>query len=86
MVKPYASHRATRIFSETKIKITNEGYRYLGGTFGTEEFKVLEWINQLEVLIKIAAIEPHAAYCAFVGGFKHKVTYTIRTFPNWIKL
>ena len=44
--------------------------------------KVIEWSNQLEVLSKIAAVEPQAAYCAFVGGFKHKVTYTIRTVPN----
>ena len=53
----------------------------------------MEWINQLEVLSKIAVVEPQAAYCAFVGGFKHKVTYTIRPFltsanisKNWIKL
>ena len=31
---------------------------------------------------KIAAVEPQAAYCAFVGGFKHKVTYTFRTVPD----
>ena len=42
----------------------------------------MEWINQLGVLSKIAAVEPQAAYCAFVGGFKHKVTYTIRTVPD----
>ena len=46
------------------------------------EEKVLEWINQLEVLSKIAAVEPQTAHCAFVGGFKHKATYTIRTVPN----
>ena len=27
-------------------------------------------------------VEPQAAYCAFVGGFKHKVTDTIRTVPD----
>ena len=42
----------------------------------------MEWINQLEVLSKIAMVEPQAACCAFVGGFKHKVTHTIRTVPN----
>ena len=46
------------------------------------EKKVIEWINQLEILSKIAAIEPRAMYCAFVGGFKHKVTYTFRIVPN----
>ena len=39
----------------------------------------MKWINQREVLSKIAAVEPQAASCAFVGGFKHKFTYTIRT-------
>ena len=33
------------------------------------EEKVIKWINQLEVLSKMAAIEPQATYCAFVGGF-----------------
>ena len=33
------------------------------------EENVMEWINQLEVLSKMAAIEPEAAYCAFVSGF-----------------
>ena len=89
MVKPYASQRTNKIFSGTKIKITNERHRYLGGTVGTEEFKdaykeekVIEWINQLDVLRKIASVEPQAAYCVFVDGFKHKDTYTIRTVPD----
>ena len=46
------------------------------------EEKVLGWINQLKILSKIAVVEPQAANCTFVGGFKHKVTYTIRTVPN----
>ena len=46
------------------------------------EEKVIEWIYEFEVLSKIAALEPQSAYCVFVGGFKHKVTYTIRTVPN----
>ena len=89
LVKLYASQRTNKIFSGTKIKITNEGHKYLGETVSTEEFKdtytegkVMEWINQLEVLSKIAAVEPEAAYFAFVGGFKHKITCTIRTIPD----
>ena len=46
------------------------------------EKKVIEWINQPEVLSKIAAGEPQAAYSAFVSGFKRKVTYTIRTISD----
>ena len=49
------------------------------------EEKVMEWINQLEVLNKIAVVEPQTAYCAFVSGFKHKVTHTIRTVPDICK-
>ena len=42
----------------------------------------MKWIKQFNVLSKIAAVEPHAAYCAFVSGFRYKVRYTIRTVPN----
>ena len=38
--------------------------------------------NQLTVWSKIAKTEPQAAYSAFVSGFKHKLTYYIRTMPN----
>ena len=34
------------------------------------------------MLSKIAKIEPQAAYAAFVSGFKHKLTYYIRTKSN----
>ena len=44
--------------------------------------KVNEWISQLKLLSKIAAIEPQCAYCAFTAGFKHKVTFTMRTIPG----
>ena len=92
VVKPYASQRTNKIFPGTKIQMTSEGHKYLGGTVGTEESKdpymdekVMEWINQLEVLGKIASAEPQAVYCAFVGGFKDKVTYTIGTVPDICK-
>ena len=42
----------------------------------------MKWINQLEFLSKIVAVESQAAYFAIVSGFKHKVTYTIRTVPD----
>ena len=38
VVKQDASQQ-TKMFFGTKIKITNKGHRYLGETFGTEEFK-----------------------------------------------
>ena len=36
----------------------------------------------LTELSKIALTEPQAAYAAFTSGFKHKLTYFIRTMPN----
>ena len=44
--------------------------------------KVNECISQLELLSKIAAIEPQSAYYAFTASFKHKVTYIMRTIPD----
>ena len=64
-VKPCASDKVKSVFFETKIKITTEGRRYLGGSVGTRKFKDLcittkvnEWISKLELLSKIPAIEP----------------------------
>ena len=89
IVKPCASQKVEFAFFGTKIKVTTEVRRYLGGSLGTQKFKDLnikgkfnEWIGQLEFLSKIAAIEPQSAYCAFTAGFKHKVTYTMRTIPD----
>ena len=66
-------------FSEPKLKITTEGSWYLGGSVGTPRFKdvfittkVNEWISQLELLSKIAAIEPQSSYCALTAGFKYQ--------------
>ena len=39
LLKPYALQQTNKIYSGTKIKITNEGYKYLGRAVGTEEFK-----------------------------------------------
>ena len=34
------------------------------------------------MLCDIARIEPQAAYSCFVSGYKHKLTYIMRTIPN----
>ena len=77
------------VYFGTKIKITTEGHRYLGKSVGRRKFKDLyitkkvnEFISQLELLSKIAAIEPQSAYCVFTAGFKQKVTYTMRAIPD----
>ena len=88
IVKPCASEKVESVFFGTKIKITTEGRRYFGGSLGTQMFKDLyiktkvnEWITQSKLLSKIAATEPQSAYCECTAGFKHKVTYTMRTIP-----
>ena len=59
---------------------------YIGSEDGWNEYAdelVNLWCGQLMVLSKIAKTEPQAAYAAFVSGFKHKLTYYIKTImPN----
>ena len=43
---------------------------------------VKEWIAELRKLTKIAKGEPQAAYSSFTSGFKHKMTYFVRTLPH----
>ena len=43
---------------------------------------MLQKVEQLQTLSKFAKSEPQAAYSAFTAGFRHKVTYFIRTIPN----
>ena len=89
IVKPELYEEAKKIFSGTKINITTEGRKYLGGVIGTDKFKteyvdekIEEMIKQLERFCKIAMYEPQAAYSAFIFGFKHKITYLMRCIPN----
>ena len=69
--------------------MTTEGKRHLGAVIGSEgykksfvETKISTWCDELKNLSKIAWDEPQAAYCAFVSGFKHKLTYIMRTIPG----
>ena len=76
IVKPQHLEEAKKIFKDTKVTITVEGKRHLGAVIGSPFFKetyvselVKEWVLQLDELCNIAAIDPHAAYCAFTVGF-----------------
>ena len=89
IVKESEFERAQEVFQGTGINITTSGQKYLGGFVGTVEAireyvqaLVDDWMEQLEVLTSIAKTEPQAAYSAFTSGFKHKLTYYIRTIPN----
>ena len=80
---------ANEQFSNTEIRVTSTGQRHLGAVIGSQTFKedyvnrkIDDLVNQLKLLSKIAEIEPQAAYCAFVTGFKSKLTFLLRTIPN----
>ena len=84
VVKEEKYEEAKQIFGETRINITTEGRKYLGGYVGTTEGAesyvqelLDDWIKQLQELTKIAKSEPQAAYSAFVSGFQHKMTYFV---------
>ena len=93
VVKEDKFQEAEELFGSTGVKITTEGRKYLGGFVGTEEGCVKyvqelcdEWVYQLEELSSIAKCEPQAAYSAFTAGFRHKMTYFMRTIPNMADL
>ena len=77
---------AERIFAGNNIKITTEGARLLGPVLGDISFKeeylrneLQSWKNQLQILPKIAEIQPQAASFAYMFGFKHKFKFFLRT-------
>ena len=89
IVKEKDKKRAEELFRDTQINITTVGRKYLGGFIGSNEGTesyvgdlVKEWVEELETLSNIAKSEPQAAYSSFTAGFRHKITYFIRTIPN----
>ena len=84
---------ARRLFEDTDIQIMTSGVRHLGAALGDENFvheyvkkKVAGWCSELETLASFATSEPHAAYSAYVFGFKGKWNFLQRTVPNTEKL
>ena len=80
---------ANEIFTDSYVQITSTGERHLGAVIGDKSYKteyvqskVDSWIDQLTILSKISETEPQAAYAAFVGGFKSKLNYFMRTIPE----
>ena len=89
IVKDGHSMRANEVFIDLDIKVTTTGQRHLGSIIGSAEYKkeyvteaVNSWVKQFHVLSQIAEIDPQAAYCAFVTGFRNKLTYFLRTIPD----
>ena len=88
-MKAQYEQEAKDTFNGSNVNITTSGQRHLGAVIGHETYKetyvkqlAKDWKQQLEVLSKIAEIEPQAAYAAFVFGFRNKLAYFIRTIPN----
>ena len=78
-----------KIFKGSEVEITKSGKQHLGAAIGSKEFKreyiesmVNNWNDQLISLSKIAEMDPQATYAAFIGGFKSKFTYFLRTIPD----
>ena len=89
IVKPNKNNQAVSIFEGTKINITEEGKRHLGAVIGSKDYKIKyvsdqvhQWLDELKVLCEIAKSEPQAAYSCFVSGYKHKLSYCMRTIPE----
>ena len=81
---------ALKTFENTGINITEDVKHHLRAVIGTmaqyrENYmtqKVNNWLDELNMLCDITRIEPQAAYSCFVSGYKHKLTYIMRTIPN----
>ena len=89
VVKPCMKDIVLKTFENTVINITEGGMRHLGTVIGTIEYhenyvtqKVDNWLDELNKLCDISRTEPQAACSCFVSGYKHKLTYTMRTIPN----
>ena len=89
IVKENAVNEANTIFSTSNIPITSSGKRHLGAVIGSLSYKdeymnekVQNWSNEIKVLSEIAKIEPQSAFACFVSGYKHKLTYFMRTIPD----
>ena len=85
MVKPDKRDLAEKIFEGTKVQITSEGRRYLGGALRSQTFvetfmanKVADWSAEVQRLAKFAATQPHAAHAAFTHGLLSRWIYTLR--------
>ena len=71
------------------MNITAEGKRQLSAIIGSTEYceeydkdLVKDWDNQLTILPAIAETQLQAAYSAFFSGFKSKLNYFLRPYPN----
>ena len=93
VVKSEYLDEATALFQDTGIRITTAGHSILGEAVGTPSFvddylaaKVEMWKEEMEALVNIAEIYPHAAYAAFIHSIKGKWQFIMRTVDNVSKV
>ena len=86
IIKTEVEEKSKTIFQGSGVQITTEGKRHLGASLGSTKYKeeylsskVDEWIAQLRILSQIARTQPQAAYSAFITGFRHKISFYMRT-------
>jgi len=89
IVKEKFQNHAENIFIDSNVQLTVTGEKHLGAVIGSKSYKenyveqkVKLWIEEISMLSKIALTEPQAAYTCFTSGYKHKLTYLMRTIPN----
>ena len=89
IVKSEFQSEAERIFIGTDVKITTEVQKHLGAVIGSKSFKrefitvkVKKWMEELSMLSKVAKFAPHESYVCFTSGYKHKISYLMRTIPD----
>ena len=89
IVKQHYKEYAERIFAGSNIKTATQGARHLGAVLGDinlkEEYlrnEVQSLKNQLEILLKIAEIQPRAPYSAYMFGFNQRFRLFLRTVPD----
>ena len=86
IIKKDVEKKAEETFYGGGVKITTYGKRHLGAALGSHEYKEEYlatkfdgWIEEIKILSEIAKSQPQAAYSCFITGFRHKVTYYMRT-------
>ena len=64
------------------VILISKGRHYVGSSLGSTKFeekfvlgKVNEWMDEVDRLVQVARVHPHAAYSAFIQGFINKLSF-----------
>ena len=85
IVKPELLSTAKTVFQDSGIEITSGAKKDLGGTIGSSEAvyeiikeKIGKWEKDIERLVLISKIKPHAAFAYFVHALRHRWSFLQR--------